>query len=121
MEDPGTLKKEMQRFRLAGYEIWMDDFGSGYSSLNVLSDFVFDEIKLDMLFMRNFDERSKQMIRSIVSMAKELDLQTLAEGVETKNNMISCVILAVRRFRDITIVHRYQLKKFKKCMIKMRM
>ena len=84
MEDPETLKKEMARFRQAGYEIWMDDFGSGYSSLNVLRDFVFDEIKLDMLFMRNFDERAKQMIRSIISMAKQLKLQTLAEGVETK-------------------------------------
>ncbi len=83
MEHPDLLKKEIEKFRGAGYQVWMDDFGSGYSSLNSLKDFEFDEIKLDMVFLRSFNEKSKTIIRTIISMAKELGVQTLAEGVET--------------------------------------
>ncbi len=84
ISDPELLKDVISRFREAGYQVWMDDFGSGYSSLNVLDDYTFDEIKLDMKFLRRFDQKSKQLIRSIISMAKELKLETLAEGVETQ-------------------------------------
>ncbi len=84
MDDPDIFKREIHRFREAGYQVWMDDFGSGYSSLNVLHEYEFDEIKLDMQFLRRFDERSKRLIRSIITMAKELHIKTLAEGVETK-------------------------------------
>ncbi len=87
MEDPEILKQEMERFRAGGYQVWMDDFGSGYSSLNVLKDYHFDEIKLDMKFLSTFDARSKTIIKSIVSMAKQLGVQTLAEGVETKEQL----------------------------------
>lgn len=84
MRDPQLLKQKMAAFRRAGYEIWMDDFGSGYSSLNVLQTFEFDEIKLDMMFLHHFDEKAKRIIRSIISMAKQMRLETLAEGVETE-------------------------------------
>lgn len=84
MKDPTVLKRDMKRFRDAGYEIWMDDFGSGFSSLNALREFDFDEIKLDMQFLRSFDEKTRRLIRSIVSMAKEMQIRTLAEGVETQ-------------------------------------
>ncbi len=81
--DPNQLKKVVSQFREAGYQVWMDDFGSELSSLNVLSEYHFDEIKLDMLFLRTFNNRSKELIRSIIQMAKRLGIQTLAEGVET--------------------------------------
>ncbi len=84
IDDPVVFKREIRRFREAGYQMWMDDFGSGYSSLNVLREYDFDEIKLDMQFLHTFDDKTKQMIRSIISMAKELHIQTLAEGVETQ-------------------------------------
>lgn len=74
----------IERFRKAGFQIWMDDFGSGYSSLNVLKDFSFNEIKLDMKFLSSFDLRSRRIMTSIVQMAKEIDIHTLAEGVETE-------------------------------------
>lgn len=82
MADSDVLKQDMKRFREMGYELFMDDFGSGYSSLTVLRDYEFDVIKLDMIFLRNFDDKSKRVIRSAVSMAKGLGLQVLAEGVE---------------------------------------
>ena len=87
MTDPQKMRKEIQLFRESGFEVLMDDFGSGYSSLGTLRDFEFDEIKIDMSFMRNFDEKSKAIITSIVLMAKTLGVRTLCEGVETKEQV----------------------------------
>jgi len=87
MTDPQKMRKEIQLFRESGFEVLMDDFGSGYSSLGSLRDFEFDEIKIDMSFMRNFDEKSKAIIASIVLMAKELGVHTLCEGVETQEQV----------------------------------
>lgn len=87
MASDSYVRSEIERFRLAGYEVWMDDFGSGYSSLNTLKDYKFDELKIDMVFLSNFNEASRTIIRSTVRMAKNLGLKTLAEGVETKEQM----------------------------------
>ncbi|WP_232450261.1 EAL domain-containing protein [Lactobacillus delbrueckii] len=81
------LPAAIHNFRQAGYEVWMDDFGSGYSSLNYLKNFEFDEIKLDMIFMKEFDEASKKILTACVKMAKDLGIHTLAEGVETKQQL----------------------------------
>ncbi len=86
MKDPKLITKAINQFRDAGYEVWMDDFGSGYSSLNVLKDYPFDEIKIDMAFLRNFNDKSKTIISSTISMAKKLHIRTLTEGVETKEH-----------------------------------
>ncbi len=79
------LASNVERFRKAGYQVWLDDFGSGYSSLNTLKDFVFDVVKIDMAFLRDFDSKPKSrvIIASVVNMAKQLGMQTLIEGVET--------------------------------------
>ena len=80
-----------------GYAIWLDDFGSGYSSLNALKDFEFDVIKIDMKFLTNFDqnERTKYILDYIIQLATRLGMRTLTEGVETKEeaeflNRIGC-------------------------------
>lgn len=78
------IKSEILKLREGGYEVWLDDFGSGYSSLNSLKDYPVDEIKFDMVFLRNFNERAKVILTSAVGMAKELGIHTLAEGVETQ-------------------------------------
>ena len=80
------FRPHMDRFRKAGYEIWMDDFGSGYSSLNLLKDYEFDVLKIDMAFLRGLESNahSKEIISSIVDMAKRIGIRTLAEGVETE-------------------------------------
>ncbi len=82
-ERGSAMRKEIDRFRAAGFQVWMDDFGSGYSSLNVLKEFSFDEIKLDMGFLSSFDHRSRRIMASIVQMAKGLGMHTLTEDVET--------------------------------------
>lgn len=84
VKDADKIGREIKRFRDAGYLVWMDDFGSGYSSLNVLKDYEFDELKIDMAFLSTFNERSRKIILSIVYMAKLIGIQTLAEGVETE-------------------------------------
>ncbi len=81
------MKNVIDRFRRAGYEVWMDDFGSGYSSMTMLKDYSLDTLKLDMNFLTPFTERSKSVIRSAVTMAKEIGLKTVAEGVETKEQL----------------------------------
>ena len=83
-ENGALMHTYIDRFREAGYQVWMDDFGSGYSSLNVLKDFEFDELKVDMWFLSDFHQRSRKILSSIVHMAKEIEIQTLVEGVETE-------------------------------------
>lgn len=75
------------RFHELELEVWMDDFGSGYSSLNVLKDYDFDVIKIDMQFMSTFDERSRSIVRSVCEMARLLGIRTVAEGVETDEQL----------------------------------
>ncbi|MBQ7155490.1 MAG: EAL domain-containing protein [Synergistaceae bacterium] len=86
-EDSTVLNLGIERFRAMGYEVWMDDFGSGYSSLNVLKDYNFDTIKFDMKFLHGFDikrsEKAKYIISSNLEMARLMGMQALAEGVET--------------------------------------
>lgn len=85
-EDDSKLKEELKSFRAQGYVLWLDDFGSGYSGLNVLKEYDFDLIKIDMKFLSNFNgnEKSKKILKNIISMANELGMQTLTEGVETE-------------------------------------
>ena len=84
VQETARISQAIDRFHEAGYQVWMDDFGSGYSSLNVLKDYQFDELKIDMVFLSNFNQKSRDIITSIVRMAKKVGIQTLAEGVETK-------------------------------------
>jgi hypothetical protein len=87
VEELEQMRATVGRFRSVGYQVWMDDFGSGYSSLNVLKDFDFDEIKLDMDFLSSFNQRARRILSFVVQMAKEIDIHTLAEGVETQDQV----------------------------------
>lgn len=85
-KDVEGLKRAMNRLHESGYAIWLDDFGSGYSSMNVLKDFDFDLLKIDMEFLKNFhnNENSRRIISSVIDLAQELKMLTLTEGVETQ-------------------------------------
>lgn len=82
-----NLVRVLGQFQDAGYQVWLDDFGSEYSSLNVLHNYHFDELKIDMAFLRNFNDQSRKILTSIVLMAKTLGVHTLAEGAETKEQV----------------------------------
>ena len=79
------MKEQIRRFQSLGFQVWMDDFGSGYSSLDVLQDIHFDLIKFDMRFIQRFDEgeESKVILRDLLKMTCDLGLETITEGVET--------------------------------------
>lgn len=84
--DPGYIKKQIERFRELGFPVWMDDFGSAYSSLDLLGSIKFDLVKFDMSFMKKLDEgESERIILSeLMKMAAALDIDTVCEGVETE-------------------------------------
>ena len=83
------LANQINRFREAGFNVWMDDFGSEYSSLNTLQEYSFDLIKLDMRFMKNFSLTGKNrfILSDVISMISRLGVSTLAEGVQTKEQL----------------------------------
>ena len=83
------LNEAMNRIKEMGYALWLDDFGSGYSSLNVLKDYQFDVVKIDMRFLSNLDnsEKAKTLIDCIIQMANRIDMLTLTEGVETETQV----------------------------------
>ena len=84
-KEAAILKKALTALKEKGYSLWLDDFGSGYSSLNVLKDYEFDVLKLDGKFLSGFDTSAKArtLIISILSLARSIGMETLAEGVET--------------------------------------
>lgn len=73
-------------FKERGFRISIDDFGSGYSSLNLITMLPFDTLKIDGgFFLRNdLTEKNKKVITSVVTLAKSLNLTTVSEGVETQ-------------------------------------
>lgn len=87
MENPDALKTAIRRFHEKGFSVWLDDFGSGYSSLNALKEFEFDVLKLDMEFLTGFsgNEKAKPLIKSAISLANLIGMTTVCEGVETKD------------------------------------
>ena len=85
MNDEDVLKNSIKRLHELGFAVWLDDFGSGYSSFNVLKDYEFDVLKLDMEFLVGFEnnKKAKFLIESVVQMANQIGMKTLSEGVET--------------------------------------
>ena len=85
--NPEYIKEQVARFRQNGFFVWMDDFGSGYSSLNLLQDLEFDLIKLDLKLVKTLDtsQKSRSIVKKLVEMATSINIDTLAEGVETVN------------------------------------
>lgn len=86
MDNFTKLDEAMDRLKALGYSLWLDDFGSGYSSLNVLKDYQFDLVKIDMRFLSNLEnsDKAKTLIDCIIDMAQRINMLTLTEGVETK-------------------------------------
>lgn len=86
MDNPEVFIESVDRLKQSGFVIEMDDFGSGYSSLNTLKDIDIDVLKLDMKFLSDSNriEKSKTIISSVINMAEALGLPVIAEGVETK-------------------------------------
>ena len=90
-EDSAQIVSTVNQLREKGFRIEMDDFGTGYSSLNMISDLPIDALKLDMQFIRNaFRERKDtRLLEVIFHLAESLEVPTIAEGVETAEQMLT--------------------------------
>lgn len=88
-EDPDIIYKKIDALQKSGFKIAMDDFGSGYSSLNMLKDIPLDILKMDLKFMDGGDnaEKSHSIIKTLIALAKSIDLQVVVEGVEKEEQI----------------------------------
>lgn len=89
-DDAENLNEVIHRLREKGHEIEMDDFGSGYSSLNMLSSLPVDVLKMDRAFIKNIEQSDKAMrlVKLILEIARNLHVPVVAEGVETETQML---------------------------------
>ena len=90
-ENSDQIIAVVNRLRERGFHIEMDDFGTGYSSLNMFSALPIDVLKLDMQFIRTAfrDRKDTRLLEAIIGLAKSMDLPTIAEGVETAEQMFT--------------------------------
>ena len=111
----------IKKLREAGFMVEMDDFGSGYSSLNMLKDIRVDMLKIDMEFLRQSqsEERSRKILKTVVALSKELGMPVITEGVETKDHVdfltqIGCDVFQGFFFARPMKVEDYEEKYLKK-------
>ncbi len=109
------LRSHVQKIQNIGYEVWMDDFGSGYSSLNILKNYNFNVLKIDMEFLADFgvNKKSRKMLRVIINMAKEMGIQSLVEGVETREQMEYLRSIGCEKAQGYYYARPTQLENFK--------
>jgi diguanylate cyclase (GGDEF)-like protein len=88
-EDLAILKDQIRDLRSHGYEVWMDDFGSGFSSLSLLKDLDVDLVKFDLRFLVGSANvnRGDFILGVLIGMVKQLGMKTLVEGVETEDQL----------------------------------
>ena len=85
-----SVIEQLALIRSNGYRLWLDDFGSGYSAINVFSHFEFDLIKYDMELLKHLDEHdgmNRLILEELVSLARKLGIHTLIEGLETDEHL----------------------------------
>ncbi len=85
LRDPDQTVARMLELREIGVDLALDDFGTGFSSLSYLKNLPFDQLKIDQSFVHDMlvDGGSKSIVRAIISMSQSLELEVIAEGVET--------------------------------------
>ena len=89
MNNPQEQLPLIGKLREYGFRVEIDDFGSGYSSLNTLKDMKVDVLKIDMGFLRKTEhqDRSRIILKMVVSLAKSLEMEVITEGVETQEQV----------------------------------
>ena len=89
IENETSVRMALSDFKKEGIRLSIDDFGTGYSSLSYLKRFPIDKLKIDQSFIRDVtvDKNGTTLVRAIIAMALALDLKTIAEGVETQEQL----------------------------------
>ncbi|WP_164924199.1 EAL domain-containing protein [Sinorhizobium fredii] len=88
MENPEQARLVLEKLREAGLRLALDDFGTGHSSLSYLTRFPFDTIKIDKALVRDPSDKRGVVLRSVIAMARELDMRVVAEGIESEEDAI---------------------------------
>jgi diguanylate cyclase (GGDEF)-like protein len=88
MENPEQSRLVLEKLRDLGIGLALDDFGAGFSSLGYITRFPFDTIKIDRTLIRDRSEKRDVLLRSIISMATELGMTLVAEGIETEEDAV---------------------------------
>ena len=106
----------INRLREFGFTVEMDDFGSGYSSLNMLKDMPVDVLKIDMVFLEKTDDfkKSKIILSSIVDMANNLEMPQITEGVETQEQFEMLKEMGCKLFQGYYFSKPVPLEEFEK-------
>ncbi len=114
MSDVKMHMEVVDKLQKFGFHIEIDDFGSGYSSLNTLKDIKADVLKIDMLFLRDTENqaRSKAILNSVISMAKTLNMPVITEGVETKNQVDFLSVMGCEMFQGYYFSKPVPVKEF---------
>ncbi len=91
------LKNSVQHLQAQGFSIAIDDMGSGYSGLKLWSELQPDFVKIDRYFIHNIDSNPIKLkfVRSLVQLAEQLDCQLIAEGVETRSELLAIADLGI--------------------------
>ena len=114
MSDPEEKEKIFDKLRHSGFIVEMDDFGSGYSSLNLLKDMPVDILKLDMKFLSDDTNKSDTIIKNIINLSNELHMTTLTEGVETKQQFQQLIKMGCSLFQGYYFAKPMPVNEFEK-------
>lgn len=116
-DDYSSINTFVEKLRQSGFLILMDDFGSGYSSLNMLENIQIDVLKLDMGFMKRSmtgSRRGVTILESVINMAKMIQLPVIAEGVETEAQAMFLRSVGCRYVQGYYCYRPMQAEKFEK-------
>ena len=114
MSELENHKNMLERLQSYGFEVEIDDFGSGYSSLNILKDIKADVIKIDMGFLqetKNVD-RSQSILRSLIRLVKQLHMEVITEGVETEQQVQELLEMGCECFQGFYFCRPIPLEEF---------
>ena len=108
----------IEQFRKYGFQVEIDDFGSGYSSFNTLKDMDVDVLKIDMGFLRTSKpenlEKSMSILNMIISLSKTLGLSVVTEGVETKDQVVKLTQMGCRIYQGYYFSKPIPVEEFEK-------
>ncbi len=117
VDDSERVRGTISELRSRGFQVMMDDFGSGYSSLNMLRSIIVDAIKLDAQFLRfsvGEEQKGVSILESVISMTKSLDIPMIVEGVETGELAQFLKDLGCRYIQGFHFYHPMSVEDFEK-------
>lgn len=99
--DVAHINRILSEYKRLGFQVALDDFGSGYNGLGMLADFRPDTIKIDMHLVRGIDTSPTRqaIVNGIVGIARALDIGVMAEGIETENELTVLMAAGITRFQ----------------------